>query len=622
MNTLFMNSMKTINRTKLATLLAVAAVAVTTMAATAAPVSAATYTVNTIANEEGDGQDCKTGKTCSLHEAIKAANTDATADTIVLPAGEYTIDTWLPLVVNPVTIQGAGANTTTVNSTMGTAADNQVFYVTFEGAVADTVSLENFTISGGSGDRGGAIYNKGTHTLELKGMEIVGNSASQAGGGLFNDGSGVDDGSQINIYNSTFTENSAPSGGALFIDEGTAANVINSTIVGNTATTGAGIYSGIIDANLVDWSPTLLSVVNSTIAGNAATTGGGVYTTNKVNRGGDAVHLTSFSNSIVSNNTATTDANVWGPLYASDYTVSNDMTGVGMTTAENTGNKFSADAKLATDRDGNIALALNGGTTRSVALNSGSAAMNMIPTATCNEYTQTGMADQRNMARPQGTACDAGSYEVEQATTGSDNGTGDDGNGGSSNDGSEDSSDNGIGEPGGDTIGGIAGSTITDVTPEHGGINVHYDNGTKLYYRFIEGNAKPQIKTLPKKQLVVAVFRGKQVHFADYTNGKVLVVKEIAPKASKRKNTAITIQKVGKGKQVIITSSRKHSSRVSVIQLKAKKRTLGQQTGYRINNVKARVNKTHVWQNRIVVQAKTGKVYTYKLTQKYRLKSI
>ena len=57
----------------------------------------------------------------------------------------------------------------------------------------------------------------------------------------------------------------------------------------------------------------------------------------------------------------------------------------------------------------------NGGPTDTHALRRASPALDAIPVGDCNDTGGVPVAtDQRGMARPQGTACDIGSYEQRQ----------------------------------------------------------------------------------------------------------------------------------------------------------------------------------------------------------------
>ncbi|MBI4829661.1 MAG: hypothetical protein HY804_12795, partial [Nitrospinae bacterium] len=95
----------------------------------AAPAHAATFTVddfNDVTDVAPGAGGCATaGGKCTLRAAIREANALFDADTIILPAGVYTLtiggageedgDTGDLDINNPVTIIGAGAGTTEIN---------------------------------------------------------------------------------------------------------------------------------------------------------------------------------------------------------------------------------------------------------------------------------------------------------------------------------------------------------------------------------------------------------------------------------------------------------------------------------------------------------------------------
>jgi CSLREA domain-containing protein len=133
----------------------------------ATPAYAATITVNTTADEFNAGSDC------SLREAIQSANTNTAfggcttgsgADTILIPAGTYTV-TRAGLddlnvsgdfdITSPITIQKAGAGTVTIN---GNGID-RVFQL-----LGGSLTLEGLTVTGGNPQGvigGGIVVNVG-----------------------------------------------------------------------------------------------------------------------------------------------------------------------------------------------------------------------------------------------------------------------------------------------------------------------------------------------------------------------------------------------------------------------------------------------------------------------------
>ncbi len=212
----------------------------------AASASAATFTVTTTA-DKGDGT-CDA--TCSLRDAVSAANLDATKDTIVLAAGTYRLERFGLDETNengdldvsrPLVIQGSGAGTTTITA----SGLDRVIDV-----LGTNLSLSGVTVTGGiaSGEgglknNGGGIRATGGGTLELDGVVVRGNVAQgeaspAAGGGIYKQG-----GSLI-VRNSAIVGNIARStgfgGGIAIEDEDTVTSLTNVTIAQNTASIASG----------------------------------------------------------------------------------------------------------------------------------------------------------------------------------------------------------------------------------------------------------------------------------------------------------------------------------------------------------------------------------------------
>jgi len=217
------------------------------------------------------------GTTCTLVDAITAANTDSAvggctagsgADTIVLPAGStQTLSdvnnhrygaNGLPLVTTDITIEGHGS---TIRRDSGAPAF-RILFVERSG----TLTLRNTTISGGatsSGwllDEGGGAGLNYYGTLSLVNCTISGNVATGSGGGIYNYyGS-------LSISNSTVSGNTAGRGGGGIYNYYGTLTVAQSTISGNTAGSAGGGVGNNGFATLTD----------STISGNVARDGGGI----------------------------------------------------------------------------------------------------------------------------------------------------------------------------------------------------------------------------------------------------------------------------------------------------------------------------------------------------------
>ena len=255
---------------------------------------------------------------------------------------------------------------------------------------AGAVTIQNLTISGGSYNLGGGIYNAGT--LTVSNSTLSGNSTSGVsgtGGGIFNAGT-------LTVSSSTLSGNSASTGGGI-LNSGTL-TVSSSTLSGNSAGLGGAIYS---NANV--------TVSNSTFSGNSASLGA------DINTGGGMVSSSTFFGSTAGSAAVVDEGS------AAALTLANNVFKAGAATfncaAVNTGSitdgggNVSSDATCATAANSKantdpllVPLASNGGPTQTHALRHGSPALDLAVAG----YPA---ADQRGVPRPQGTGPDSGAYE-------------------------------------------------------------------------------------------------------------------------------------------------------------------------------------------------------------------
>jgi predicted outer membrane repeat protein len=311
---------------------------------------------------------------CSLIEAIISANTDTAyggcvsgsgADIIQLSSGmhaltysfvDYVGYNGLPLITSEITITGknstilrksndylrlvsvANGGKLTIQGTTLTKGD-----LFIGGAILNfgELTIESCTISGNfSFDRGGAIFSEGTVTISHSTLsnnktrfgvggafynaasagngiltvdytDFIGNHSGStgAGGALWSNGLYAD----INISNSRFVNNEAPSGGAIFVNGGYT-RLANSIITGNRATFIAGG---------IGFAFVTLSIENSAIAKNlAVANGGGVYI-----YGG---YPSSVANTLITGN----KASYGGGIYARNATLSIDRSTISKNTSQ------------------------------------------------------------------------------------------------------------------------------------------------------------------------------------------------------------------------------------------------------------------------------------------------
>jgi predicted outer membrane repeat protein len=376
----------------------------------------------------------------SLISAISAANTTPADDSLSLASGcvysfaaaNNTTDDGnaLPVITGSVSIAGNGATITR----SGTAAF-RFFDVASTGSLAlNDVTLSNGLVSATNG--GGAIFNHGPLTVTSTTFSGNTSTATVTSGGAINSSG------PLTVSLSTFTGNTAQEGGGIFNQSATStATVTDTTFSGNTATTfgGGAIVSadgttnvardtfagnnatGAAGGGAIDNDATV-NITNSTFNGNTGGTNGGgaiqnfgtatitwsTISGNSSPFGADLHNLTTGSltvaESIVANgggggtNCSGTPAVVDG-----GYNIDTG-TSCGFATANHS--KPSTNPQLG-------ALASNGGPTQTMALPSGSPAVDAVPTSVAG---CSGSTDQRGITRPQGTACDIGAYELVMQT--------------------------------------------------------------------------------------------------------------------------------------------------------------------------------------------------------------
>jgi hypothetical protein len=366
---------------------ALAALGPVLAAAALAPVAgAATFTVTSGDDSTVSTPPCNSAAgTCpTLRKAILTVNAGSGGDTIILPARTYQLTNGhLPDDVKDVTIQGDGARTTTING------NNDYLF-----GISAHVQLSGVTLTGGGPNVtvGAMIVNAGFR-LDLDRSTVIGNTA---GGGK---GGGIENNGDLHVTNSTFTNNHATGGhmsnqgGAIY--NSSTATLTNVTMSGNTAddssiSSGGGAVYTVMSATT--------TIVNSTIAANTASVPQGSAGTSK---GGNLAGpgTTSLLNTIVAGGIADQGfQNCDAPLSSQGNNLE-DRNQCGFTAG---GDLPGHDPLLGPLQD-------NGGPTDTRAIGTSSPAFDAGRSQGCPG------TDQRGVARPQGTACDIGAFELAVA---------------------------------------------------------------------------------------------------------------------------------------------------------------------------------------------------------------
>lgn len=316
-----------------------------------------------------------------------------------------------------------------------------------------TLTVTDSTFTRNHGSNGGAVYSFGP--LDITGTYLSLNSAA-SGAGLYVDGG------LVKVSNSTFGQNGATGSGGAIVDysplvmtvssssfqenngsgggaiyDGGQMVVTNSFFEGNTATYGGAIYAAepleLLNSTLSNNSASAqggaiyhgygdLTLVNSTIFANRAATDGGAFYN-------EAGTLT-ITNSTLSNNEASgKGAGIFnnneypGAVILANTILANNTPGANCfnkgTLTDNGGNlRFpqTDTSCVGTFGDPHLgALKFNGGLTRTLALEAGSAALDAGQDSVCSSVPVNNL-DQRGLTRPQGAHCDIGAYEQGPAT--------------------------------------------------------------------------------------------------------------------------------------------------------------------------------------------------------------
>lgn len=390
---------------------------------------------NRVAPDDTDGF-------CSLVEAFENAldtfdgqpNADcapgdsAGADTVVLATGGVYLfeqrhnatagGNALPVVDGEVTLEANGSLLQRADGTTGfrlayvvssgslTIHDALIRNGSPVGAFRQGGAIRNFgathlvacNLEDNEGSAGGALYNVGQ--LNVEASTLRHNDAATSGGGILNSGGG-----SVVVTRSLLEMNTAgANGGAIFNNVGSTLELDATTLSANLAEggDGGGLYAG-----------GTVEAINCTISGNdAGDFGGGVFVA------GNADAAIRFSTLAFNGNgnldlhpDSASSVSIAGSVLAYASVGPNCLDGAGA--IDDQGHNVADDGSCLNHPSSVVAdplldtLGNYGGSTPVHALLPASPAIDLVP---CDP--DNGDEDQRGVPRPQGTACDSGSYEL------------------------------------------------------------------------------------------------------------------------------------------------------------------------------------------------------------------
>ncbi len=302
------------------------------------------------------------------------------------------------------------------------------------------VILKDSFVEGNSGAGIHIFHETGLISLDISGSEIAGNSmqgidayntdvslsASEVrgngSGGVYmhlgtlnlmesavtsneNGGGIVMEGGHLVMTNATVALNTnAGPGGGIYVHNLADANITGSTISGNsTMADGGGLY-------LQTYGQ--IQIINSTISGNKAAAGGGGlsagggdirlnYVTLANNQTGDSSAIKNSANLTIANSILAQNGTSNCHLAESPVSLGHNLSDDSSCVFAGAGDINNQDARI-------MPLADNGGPTLTHALWNNSPAINNADDAMCP------VIDQRGIARPFGSHCDRGAYELEE----------------------------------------------------------------------------------------------------------------------------------------------------------------------------------------------------------------
>lgn len=339
------------------------------------------------------------------------------------------------LNLTDVTIRNNNNNASGGGGLTNEQGDVHISYSTIKGNKASSfggvlltfgsMTIAHSTITANTAGSGGGVGVNGG-TMTITDSSIVDNIGAATQGG---NGGGISTAGTLKVFRSLISGNTGAQGGGIANTGTGTATIINSTIDGNISQSGGGI------ANTVG----SIMVINSTISHNHASGsptpspssptpqgyGGGIFVPqgkvsllNTIVAANVAPNVSQTEDVDCSDGTNANTSTVYypgGQIVSGGYNLDDDgscLTAGNNRVINGPGDLASTAPGFATGSPG-----YNGGPTKTVALTSGSAAIDHVPAAYCKDQNgQSLTQDQRGFVRPVNGACDIGAVEARQST--------------------------------------------------------------------------------------------------------------------------------------------------------------------------------------------------------------
>ena len=367
--------------------------------------------------DDHDDGTCSTSD-CTLREAIMAAANQPGDDVINFApsvSGTIQLNSALPQLATNLNIVGPGAALLTVRR--NGASDFRIFTTGNNTVNGPTISISGLTITNGrnADGGGGVLHNYGNLTISH--CVIAGNTAPSfpaTGGGILNR-EGI-----LSVENCTVSGNTAFSGGAIANSRTSAGTgsttVINSTLSDNIAAGGDG--GAVLNGNTASGAVSAVTLINCTLTGNQSSgafggNGGAIYNTG-VSSGSGTVALThcTLNNNSASNGGGISNAGTGqitlrenilksngvspnivasgGGVASQGYNLSNDAAGGAAGTGPGGFLNATGDIRNTDPQLNPAGLANHGGPTMTIALLSGSPAIDPASNSFTPPFDQRG----------------------------------------------------------------------------------------------------------------------------------------------------------------------------------------------------------------------------------------